>query len=64
MKVKILVEFEVESEVPDLDLLVAGEAAEQAACHHGALTNTGESLVDEVSVHVDGFGRCTVKLVD
>lgn len=61
MKVKIQIEFEVETGEDD-DEAVAKSAASMAAWDHLCLTNTGQSVVDEVEVHVDGHGSYTVKL--
>ena len=69
MKVKILVEFEVESledeeECGPLTEQVAKGAASQAAFDFLSFcTVSGVNTdTDEVEVHVDGHGKCTVKL--
>ena len=60
MKVKILIEFDVDTDEEG----VAKAAASQAAYDYltfctvsGVNTDT-----DEVTVHVDGYGECTVRL--
>ena len=68
MKVRILIEFDVESledEEEDEDEFtenVAKGAASQAAWDHLTLSRNGVNLADDVEVHVDGFGRCRVKV--
>lgn len=66
MKVKILVEFDVEPiELEDGDELSennAKDAASLAAWHNLALTENGMSVVESTDVHVDGFGLCSVTL--
>ena len=67
MKVKILIEFEVttdldEEEHGELTENRAKSAASQAAWDHLCLTETGQNPVERVTVHVDGFGECEVKV--
>jgi len=62
MKVKILVEFEVEAleNKADLDEAAAKAAASIAAYDHLALTWNGQDLTGQAIVFVDGFGECSV----
>jgi hypothetical protein len=68
MKVKILVEFEVttdldEEEHGELTENRAKSAASEAAYQHLCFThNIGFASIESVDVHVDGFGECTVKI--
>jgi hypothetical protein len=66
MKVKILVEFEVEpAEYEDgreLTENYAKGAASMAAWHHLCLTLTGVGVAEDVVVHADGFGDCRVRI--
>lgn len=71
MKVKILVEFEIEAKVDiqgkdfDNDALnenVCKSAASMAAWNNVCLTANGQDVTKEVEVHVDGFGKCKVKI--
>ena len=69
MKVTIPVSFEIESAEPDdgeteLTEQVAKDAAAQAAFDFLSFcTVSGVNTdTDEVEVHVDGFGKCNVKL--
>ena len=67
MKVKIQIEFEVttvvdEEEYGELTENDARSAASQAAWDHLCLTETGQNPVDSVTVNVDGFGKCEVKV--
>jgi len=67
MKVKILIEFDVttdldEEEHGELTEARAKSAASQAAYDNLVLTRNGPHVHDDVEVHVDGFGDCTVKL--
>lgn len=64
MKIKIQVEFEVRSDVEDDELTedVVKSAASLAAWNNLCLTNNGIQVVDEVTVHVDGFGECVVRV--
>lgn len=58
MKVKILVEFDVDTE----DENEARAAASVAAYHNLCFTLNGLQVVEEVSVHVDGVGEIEVCL--
>lgn len=65
MKVKILIEFDVE--VGDdadfeLDESVAKSAASMAAWNNLCLTLNGLHVAETCGVHVDGYGECVVKL--
>lgn len=70
MKVKIPIEFEVEPvDVEEGDEMSEGnarDAADLAAWHHICFAeHTGTSHMREeevVEVHVDGFGKCRVRL--
>lgn len=66
MKVRILVEFEVEpcdaSEDGELQTTDAKGAASMAAWNHLCLTESGMSVRDSVRVHVDGYGECLVRI--
>lgn len=69
MKVKILIEFEVESledeaEFGELTEETAKVAAGQAAFDYLSFVRISghTSSCDEVEVHVDGFGKCSVKI--
>ncbi len=71
MKVKILVEFEVETAAVDedgdeleLDERVAKNAAGAAAWDYLSFCTVSGTNTDseKVTVHVDGFGECIVKL--
>lgn len=70
MQVKILVQFEVETDETDegepLELTeqVAKNAAEQAAFDFLSFCTVSGVNTDteEVEVHVDGFGKCKVRL--
>jgi len=66
MKVKLLVEFDVTSEVDgdELSEAHAKSAASQAVYDYLALVKVSgyTSEADEVTVHVDGYGACEVKL--
>ena len=67
MKVKILIEFEVRGTEDDdgiEDEIIAESAAKLAAFDHLCFSNTGESVVEEVEVHVDGHGTCRLKLCE
>jgi hypothetical protein len=58
MKVKILVEFDVDTE----DENEARAAASMAAYHNLTLTRNGVDTRDDVKVHVDGVGEIAVCL--
>lgn len=64
MKVSIQVAFEVESDEGGLDEIIARSAAEQASFDFLSFcTVSGVNTdTDEVEVHVDGFGKCRVRL--
>jgi len=69
MKVKLLIEFEVttdldEDEHGELTENRAKSAASEAAYQYLAFVKIAghTSAADDVEVHVDGFGDCTVKL--
>lgn len=66
MKVKIQVEFEIEAiecdEDDELSENVAKSAASLAAWHNLVFTSNGRNVVEQVEVHVDGFGKCQVKV--
>ena len=67
MKVKIQIEFEGtadldEDEHGSLTKERAVGAASEAAYQNLCLTNNGIGVVESVSVHVDGFGECEVKV--
>ena len=66
MRVKILVEFDVEPEEdPEaFDEAVAKGAASLAAYDYLALVKVSgyTSDAESVTVHVDGFGECRVKI--
>lgn len=68
MKVKILIEFEVEWEKGGDDLMpeqAAKEVAQQAAFNHLCLTNNGQDVTDKpVESFMDGEGMCLVTLVE
>lgn len=66
MIVRIPVEFEVNSEEEGLDKQTAESAAEQAAFDYLSLVEiSGYSTdTDEVEVHVDGHGKCQVRLTN
>lgn len=62
MRVSTTVEFEVESD-EELDEQTARQAAEAAVYHYIALTKDNVRVWKEaVTVHVDGYGKCKVKL--
>lgn len=58
MKIKIQVEFEVNTDNENIAL----GAASMAAWNHLCLSMWGQALADEVVVFVDGFGEFTVKM--
>lgn len=64
MRVKIPVEFEVETDEADFEERHAKDAAAQAAFDYLSFcTVSGVNTdTDEVEVHVDGFGKCKVRL--
>jgi len=64
MKVQIMVAFEVSSDEGELDEKTAKAAAEQAAFDFLSLVTVSGVNTDteEVTVHVDGFGDCTVSI--
>ena len=68
MKVRILIEFDVESMSSEDDNPLtedhAKSAASQAAYDYLALVKVSgyTSEAESVEVHADGFGRCRVKL--
>jgi hypothetical protein len=65
MQVKIEVQFEVETDEDDeLTEQQAKDAASLAAFHHLTLIEVSGVTTDteEVEVHVDGFGKCRVRL--
>ncbi len=65
MKVMLQVEFEVSGTEDDdgaEDGAVAKSAASMAALDYLCLTPNGEFVCEEVTVHVDGHGKCVVKL--
>lgn len=68
MKVKILVEFEVETELDDIEHgelteSRARSAASEAAYQHLCFTkNIGFASLESIEVDVDGFGECTVRI--
>lgn len=66
MKVKILVEFEVTTDVEDGELTedVAKSAASQAAYDFLSFVKVSGRTTDveSVEVHVDGFGECKVSI--
>ena len=67
MRVSILVEFEVESvEGEELTENQAKDAADLARHHFLTFcTVSGYNTdTDEVTVHVDGFGECRVRLTE
>ena len=66
MKVKILCEFEVESDEGGLTPEVAKSAASSAAWNYLTLIECSGYGTDTqaVTVHVDGFGECRVSLGD
>ena len=66
MIVRIPVEFEVNSEEEGLDKQTAESAAEQAAFDFLSFcTVSGVNTdTDEVEVHVDGHGKCQVRLTN
>lgn len=61
MKVKILVEFEVTAGA-EVTGSVAKSAASMAAWDNLCLTRNGIGVHDSVTVHVDGYGECEVKI--
>lgn len=68
MRVKVIVEFEVEPVERALNEEFTHaqgiDAGDLAVRHSLALTNTGESIVDHVIQHVEGFGHCLIRLVE
>jgi hypothetical protein len=66
MKVKLLVEFEVEGLEPEDEAEMleshAKSAASEAAYQVLCLTRNGVHVHDDVEVHADGYGNCCVKL--
>lgn len=64
MKVKILIEFDVHSRVYTRELTEAQakSAASEAAWQHLTFTETGANPIDAVTVHVDGYGECEVRV--
>lgn len=64
MKVKILCEFEVTCDDEDELSEDVAKAAEQAAYDYLSFVEiSGRSTdVESVTVHVDGFGKCTVSI--
>lgn len=66
MRVKVLVEFDVEQigaafELSEKD---AREAAASAIFNNLCLTKVGLDVVEHVDVGVQGYGKCRVKVVD
>jgi len=65
MKVKILVEFDVEPAYGvegELTENYAKGAASMAAWNNLCLTLAGAGVAEEVRVHADGFGECIVRV--
>ena len=66
MKVTIPISFEVMSLIEDDDLTdsQAEDAATQAAYHYLAFEEVkGFGSTEVVKVHLDGFGKCSVKVL-
>ena len=66
MKVRLSVEFDVEVTEPtegmELTENQIKSAASIAAFDNLCLTMNGQDVCEDVEVHVDGFGTCTVKV--
>lgn len=64
MKVSVMIEFEVESDVEGFNEQIAKSAAEDVVFNNACLTHSGIQVTEQVEVWVDGHGNCDVTLVD
>jgi len=64
VKVKISIEFDVNSDEDDFTEAEAKAAASVAAWDNLVLTANGQNVCETVTAHVDGFGECTVSVGD
>lgn len=66
MKVSVPIDFEVESDEGEVDREIAEVAAFQASYDYLSFTKISGYSTDseEVEVHIDGFGKCRVRLVE